>query len=101
MQTRSKNLTPFFVAGILLLALRNACAQPFSSVQFTSANYAVNENGGSVILTVERIGPPGTAYVEYATRNGTAISGDDYIEQTNALYFVGETNLTIVIPILN
>ena len=86
---------------VALLALGNVCAQ-VSTVQFTKASYSVNENGASVTLTVERIGEPGgTASVEYATRDGTATNGEDYVAQGDVLYFNGEINMTIVIPILN
>ena len=88
--------------GMLLALWINSVAQPISTVQFSSARYSVSENGGTVTLTVERIGEPGgTAYVEYATRNGTATNGTDYVEGRGCLQFFGETNLTIVVPILN
>ena len=42
------------------------------TVQFTAANYNVNENGTSVTLTVTKAGSTGvSATVHYATSNGT------------------------------
>jgi hypothetical protein len=49
-----------------------AVATP-GSVQFSSANYSVNENGGTVTLTVTRTGgTSGAISVTYATASGTA-----------------------------
>src|SRR3989442_13639887 len=94
--------TKLLAAGILLVALGNAVAQSLSTVQFAAASYSVNENAGSVTLTVQRIGEPdGYAYMEYATRDGTATDGSDYIGQRGVLEFFGETSLTIQISLLN
>src|SRR3989442_3188957 len=94
--------TKLLAAGILLVALGNAVAQSLSTVQFASATYSVHENAGSVTLTVQRIGEPdGYAYVEYATQDGSATDGADYVAQNGSLAFFGGTNLSIIIPILN
>ena len=61
------------------------------------------ENAGTVILTVQRTGDTNTAVsVDYATANGTATAGLDYTATNGTLTFAaGETNQTIVVPILN
>ena len=88
-------------AGILLTALGTGFGQ--STLQFTASIYTVAENAGSVILTVQRTGDTnGAVSVDYASTNGTAIAGSDYTATNGTLTFAaGETNLTIVVPILN
>jgi uncharacterized delta-60 repeat protein len=59
--------------------------------------------GNTAILTVNRAsGPTGTITVDYATSDGTASAGADYITTTGTLTFLdGETSKTISIPILD
>ena len=46
-----------------------------NTIQFAITDYAVNENAGSVTVTVTRIGDAtGPAVASYATANGTATS---------------------------
>ncbi|MDB6125895.1 MAG: hypothetical protein JWQ71_4888 [Pedosphaera sp.] len=76
------------------------------TVEFTSAIYQVNENGTNAVIGIRRKGGTGdntgNVFVQFATSNGTAISGVDYIGQTNTLTFpVGETFQTVTLPILN
>jgi hypothetical protein len=98
MQTK----TNLLAAGMALATVVTGFAQSLSTVQFASASYSVNEGAGSVIVTVQRIGEPGLgAYVEYATHDESAENGTDYIEQNGYLWFNGDTNLTITIPIVD
>jgi uncharacterized delta-60 repeat protein len=58
------------------------------TVQFSSGNYSVNENGGSVTITVTRVGgTDGTASVQYSTTSGTAVPGTDFTPATGTLTF--------------
>ena len=53
--------------------------EPPGILQLTSTNYSVNENGGSVTVTVSRTnGSTGAASVDYTTADGTATSGVHY-----------------------
>jgi glucose/arabinose dehydrogenase len=72
-------------------------------LQFSSANYSVSETGGAVTITVTRTGgSDGTVSVNYATANGTATSGSDYIPTSGTLTFAGgETSKTFTIPIID
>ena len=55
-------------------------------VTLSATNYASTISAGSISFTVKRItGSKGTVTVQYATTNGTAISGVDYIGATNTL----------------
>jgi hypothetical protein len=88
-------------AGMLLVAVHAGWAQ--SSLQFTASSSTVAENAGSVMLTVQRLNDTQTeASVDYATADGTATSGLKYTATSGTLAFaVGETDQTIVVPILN
>ncbi|PYS67100.1 MAG: hypothetical protein DMF73_20130, partial [Acidobacteria bacterium] len=48
-------------------------------LQFSSATYSVVENAGNAVITITRTGgTAGTATVQFATSNGTAVAGSDY-----------------------
>jgi uncharacterized repeat protein (TIGR02543 family) len=71
---------------------------------FDTAETSVGENAGSVTVTVRREGgSTGAASVNYATTDGTAVSGADYVETMGSLEWAdGETDAkTIEIPIVN
>ena len=74
-------------------------------LQFSSATYSVNEGvlSGKAIIKVTRSG--GTASgvtVDYATSDGTATDGSDYIATSGTLTFAaGQTSGTFTIPIIN
>ena len=55
-------------------------------VAFDAASYPVNENAGSVTLTVTRTGSSaGAVSVNYSTVDGTAVAGVDYTSATGTL----------------
>jgi Leucine-rich repeat (LRR) protein len=57
-----------------------------STLQFSSDNYSVNENGGSATITVTRVGgSQGAVSVNYATSDDTATAGSDYTETSGTL----------------
>ncbi len=72
-------------------------------LQFSSSTATVNENGGTVTIKVTRTGgSEGTVGVQYATSDGTARAGSDYIAVSGMLTFNdGETSKTFTIPIRN
>src|SRR5262249_15441025 len=52
---------------------------PTDSLQFSATSYSVNEDAGTVTLTVTRSGSASvSASVQFATANGSALSGSDY-----------------------
>ena len=74
------------------------------SFQFSLSTYSVNENGGSVTITVTRTGGSnGAVGVSYATSNGTATAGSDYTSTSGTLSWAdGDTSSkTFSIPILD
>jgi uncharacterized delta-60 repeat protein len=73
-------------------------------LNFTTNAYTANLSAGVIVATVTRtVGSKGTLTVQYATTNGTAINGTDYIGSTNTLTWnsgdVSPRNITI--PLIN
>lgn len=73
------------------------------TVQFDMADYTVDEDAGSATITVELSGPSGRSVaVDYATSNGTATAGSDYVATNGTLEFAaGETSKTFTVNIIN
>ncbi|MEN8216451.1 MAG: Calx-beta domain-containing protein [Pseudomonadota bacterium] len=69
---------------------------------FLLTRYSVTENGGQVSITVIRVGN-GAISVNYATTDGTATAGSDYIQSTGTLSWADgdSTNKTITITIID
>ena len=79
-----------------------------AAVMFAQPSYTVAENGGNVVITVNRVGPFLTSgSVTWTTANGTAVSGTDFgvagqtANRTGVLLFSSAVPKTITIPILN
>ena len=73
-----------------------------TGVAFSSPIYIVTETAGSVTLAVNRIGTNGITTVSYATTNGTAIAGTNYLATSGTLVFnPGEFLKTFQIPVLH
>lgn len=73
-----------------------------NDVTVTEGNPPSNGKPGtkSFVFTVTRSVNSGTASVNYATRNGSAVAGNDYINASGMLNFAeGETSKTITITI--
>ena len=73
------------------------------SAQFSAAGYVVNENAGSVTIGVTRLGNVVTPMtINYATSNGTAETGSDYLATSGSLQFApGETIKFFSVPIVD
>ncbi len=71
--------------------------------RFSAATYAVLENAGFFTVPVVRTnGSAGAVAVRYATANGTALAGTNYLATSGILIFAaGETVKTFNIPLLN
>ncbi len=85
-----------------VLRIINANFQGF--LNLSASAYNANLSDGSVVVTVTRtVGSKGTLTVQYATTNGTAVSGTDYVGSTNTLSWNNGdvTPRTITIPLLN
>lgn len=90
--------TPFLFSFALYSSAGSA-----GSFSFGSATYSVGENGGSIVITIDRLnGSSGTASVTYATSNDTAIAGTDYVSKTGTLKFLpSQTRKTFTVDILD
>jgi peptidyl-Asp metalloendopeptidase len=74
------------------------------TVVFLPKTYSIGETSGAVMLSVARLaGSTGAASVNYATANGTATAGSDYLVTSGTLnWLAGETaTKTITVPILS
>ena len=71
------------------------------SVRIASATYNVGEAGGSVTITLERIGgTDGAVVVNYATSDGSATAGSDYVAASGVKAFgSGQTSKTVNVTI--
>jgi len=70
---------------------------------FDTNAYFIGQNGGTFVATVERINPDsGPVSVNFATSDGTATSGIDYIGASGVLNFAdGQGSANITIQIVN
>ena len=75
---------------------------PYPKVAFSDAAYSVSEAGVEAIITVDRIGDTsGSVTVDYATADGGAVAGVDYVATNGTLTFVdGEASQSFSVPIL-
>lgn len=104
--TLTKKILP--LAAIVALALPGTALArgPKAKLQFSTAAYAVAEDGGSATITVYRQGNAKrvnqAATVDYATSDGTAQAGVDYTAEHGTLSFAsGETSKTFTVPVIN
>lgn len=74
-----------------------------NTIQFSAANYSVNEGAGFASLTVTRSGnSASSASVAYGTSNGTAKEGRNYVAAFGAVNFAaGETSKTFTVLIID
>lgn len=73
------------------------------TMQFSATGYVVNENAGSVTVSVTRSGNTSNAStINYATTNGSATQPGDYTSTSGSLQFAsGDTVKTFIIPIID
>jgi Calx-beta domain-containing protein len=73
------------------------------TLKLSAATYSVGEAGGSATITVTRSGGAASGVrVHYATGDGTATAGSDYLSASGTLLFAaGETTKIFTVPILN
>jgi hypothetical protein len=78
--------------------LNDIGSQP--TVQYSAANFAVTEGTASTNFTISRSGDSsGTSTVNYATSNGTAKEGKDYVAALGSVTF-GPGEVTKNVPVL-
>src|SRR4051794_9852006 len=102
-----KKIAP--LAALLALALpAQAFAAPKPKVNFSQSAYAIAEDNpaGAATITVFRKGNAKrvdqTVSVDYATSDGTAKAGVDYVATSGTLTLNrGETSKTFAVPVIN
>lgn len=63
-------------------------SQSFGNVEFSGSSYQLNEDGGSLTVTVQRNnGSVGAGSVDYSISDGTASTGSDYSAASGTLTF--------------
>lgn len=82
--------------------LWNNNAPPAGVFEFSAEAYVGYSNSGTVEIVVSRLGgSEGTASVSYATSNGSATAGSDYVSASGTLNFAdGETSKSFSVTIL-
>lgn len=90
-----------FISKISETAPPSTLTPPGPIVQFSAANYSVQEDCTSVTITLNRVGDlSSAASVGYFTSNGTASDRGDYITAAGDLQFAaGEASKTFVVLI--
>jgi hypothetical protein len=86
-----------------LIRFQNDSGIGAGELEFVSAQYTVKETDSSLTVAIRRVGgSKGVVVVPYATRDGTAVAGTNYVARSGALMFRdGDTNTqAITIPIL-
>ena len=74
----------------------------FPSLGGNPAVYSVPETAGSVVLSVSRLLTNDTTTVQYATADGTAVAGVNYVTNSGTLTFIpGEATKSLSISILH
>ncbi|WP_293397211.1 S8 family serine peptidase, partial [Nevskia sp.] len=74
------------------------------SLRFSASSYAVTENGVIATISVQRSGgSAGAVSVNYATANGTAVAGSDYIATSGTLNWADgdATTKTFSVPMID
>lgn len=95
---------PTLALSIATTAFVSAPAGPAPLLQFELANYQVSESGAMITLRVTRDENALDAVsVDYATRNGSAVSNADFTTATGTINFADgdQTTKIISVPITN
>jgi len=90
------------IAGGIQYAIgpRGGEVPSFGTISLSMFSYSVNENGGTVTITATRTGgSSGAVGVSYATSNGTALAGSDYIAANGTLSWADGNSTSKVITV--
>ena len=90
-------------ASVVLTIVEDEPVPPAGSLQFSAPTYTVAEFGVIATVAVERVGGSvGPVAVNFASSDGTATAGDDYIAVNGSLSFAdGEVSRTFSVEIIN
>ena len=84
-------------------AFSNPITEVFGTVQFQMASFEVNEGVGTATIVATRLGGSGGAFtIKYATADGSAMAGTDYLPASGTLTFQpGQATQTFGVTIVN
>ena len=76
---------------------------PAGDMQFSAVSQSQAEDTGIIVLAVNRVGGSfGNVSVDYASRDGAAVAGSDFVAALGTLNFTsGETRQTIAVQVLD
>src|SRR6185295_5821998 len=108
-QTRVPNPVsgPFIISGNVdvngnLLSINNTGGSTTSSLAINNVSVAEGNSGTKLeTFTVTRSGGTAAFDVTFATSNGTAIAGSDYVATTNVLHFNANQNTATISVTVN
>jgi hypothetical protein len=89
--------------NIATLTITENDAQPFGILEFSGSSYSVNEDSGSLTITVQRNnGSQGSGSIDYSISDGAATTGNDYTATSGSLDFTdGQISASFTIDILD
>ncbi len=88
--------------GLLTLPFDAGSHGGAGMVQFSSATFNAGKMDGSATISLTRTnGISGPFTVNYATADGTAVDGTDYIATSGTVTFTASTSQSFTIPVLN
>jgi uncharacterized delta-60 repeat protein len=105
--SQTVNLLLFDATGGIGLSSQHAATLTIlnapAAVEFAAPDFNTKENAGNAAVVVPRLGDPSLAFtVDFATSNGTAVAGKDYVSSAGTIVFnAGETNKSISIAVLD
>ena len=77
------------VSGAVVTIAEDDIAPSYGTLNLNAAAYSVDENGGSLLVTVDRIGgADGVASINYATSDNTTTVTNDYTAATGTLSWI-------------
>ena len=90
-------------SSAVLTIAENESVPPSGSLQFSAPVYSEKENGGTAIITVTRVGGSfGSAGLDYASANISAIADSDYTTASGRLSFAdGELSQTFSVELID
>ncbi len=91
------------ISKTIVTIVENEAIPPAGEIAFAVNSETVNENDGSLSLTINRNGGSfGSVSVSYNSFDGSAIAGSDYATSSGSLSFAdGEVSKTITIDLIN
>ena len=85
----------FALNGAATIDSTQVDAVPTGGIEFSAANFNMNEGCGETTITVKRSDTTGIATVDYGTSDGTALQRTDYTLETGTVVFAaGEVTKT-------